>query len=77
MKQYLKGRLDGDSRAGVLDEAASSPSSPVFLVLVASEARGPQLPQQVPGERLQMVNLIYYYIFLHHNSQISSDSMSN
>ena len=51
-KHYLKGRLDGNARAGVLDEAALSfpAASPL---LVAGEARGPQLPQQVPGERLQ------------------------
>lgn len=51
-KHYLKGRLDGNARAGVLDEAALSfPASPPLLV--AGEARGPQLPKQVPGERLQ------------------------
>ena len=51
-KHYLKGRLDGNARAGVLDEAALSfPASPPLLV--AGEARRPQLPQQVPGERLQ------------------------
>ena len=52
-RHYLKGRLDGNARAGVLDEAALSPFPASPPLLVAGEARGPQLPQQVPGERLQ------------------------
>ena len=53
---YLKGRLDGDAGARVLDEVTCSPS-PLFLVFVAREPRCPQLSQQVPGERLQCVKM--------------------